>query len=157
MKNLNETIDYEERESRLGLDWVGRERREGLKMPPLTKKHLYRSNKGMIFGVCRGLADYAELSVFWIRVIVVGLTLLSWILPFVILYMVAAFLMKPEPSLDAEAEKEWKDYTSYACDQSAALARLKRELDDLEYQTLRLDRLTHARQFDWEQRLKNGQ
>jgi phage shock protein C len=156
MKDLNKTIEYEERDTGLGLGWSGRESGQALKLPPLAKKHLYRSRQGMIFGVCRGLADYSELSVFWIRVILVGLTLLSWILPFVILYMVAAFLMKPEPNLDEKAQKEWREYTSYACDQSAALARLKRELDDLEHQTLRLDRLTHARQFDWEQRLKSG-
>ena len=155
MKNLHSTIDEEERNPGRTGSGLGRERVGEFPAPMSARKHLYRSRKGMVFGVCRGLADYAELPVFWIRAIMVGLTLLSWILPFVILYMVAAFLMKPEPTLEPEAERDWKEYTTYACDQSAALARLKQELDDLEHQTLRLDRLAHARQFDWEQRLKN--
>ena len=30
---------------------------------------LYRSRDGMLAGVCRGIADYFDLSVFWLRAI----------------------------------------------------------------------------------------
>ena len=33
------------------------------------RKAPYRSRSGMIFGVCRGLADYLDFPVFWMRVI----------------------------------------------------------------------------------------
>ena len=118
------------------------------------RRRLYRSRKGWIFGVCKGLADYAELPVAWIRLILVGLTVLSWILPFVVLYVVAAFCMKPEPVLEPEAEEDWKSYSTYACHQSQGLAHLKEELDKVETRTLRLERQASARQFDWEQRLR---
>lgn len=57
----------------------------------------YRSRNGVIFGVCRGLAEYSDISLFWIRFIVVVLLLFTGIWPIVILYVIAAFLMKPEP------------------------------------------------------------
>jgi len=120
------------------------------------RRRLYRSRGGMIFGVCKGLANYAELPVFWIRIILIGLTILSWVLPFVILYVVAAFLMRPEPSLEPAAEEDWRSYTENACAQSLALARLKRELDEIELRILRLERRGSARQFDWECRLNKG-
>ena len=119
-----------------------------------ARRRLYRSRHGMIFGVCRGLAEYGQLSVFWVRVILVALTLLTWILPFVILYTVAAFLMKPESTLDPAAEEDWRSYCTFACTQSIALAQLKRELDQVEYRILRLERDDSARQYDWERRLR---
>lgn len=118
------------------------------------RRRLYRSRKGMVFGVCKGFAEYAELPVFWIRFIMVCLTILSWILPFVILYVVAAFWMRPEPVLEPEAEEDWRTYVTSACAQSQGLAQLQRYLDDVEARALRLERQASARQFDWERRLR---
>jgi phage shock protein C len=58
---------------------------------------LYRSRKGIIAGVCAGIADYFDFSVFWTRVIAVGVLLVSGIWPVVILYLVAALMMKRDP------------------------------------------------------------
>jgi phage shock protein C len=118
---------------------------------------LYRSRHGLVFGVCKGLADYGQLPVFWVRVILLAVTLLTWILPFVILYVVAAFLIKPETTLEPQAEEDWRSYCTHACTQSIALAQLKRELDQVEYRLLRLERDASARQYDWEKRLQEGQ
>ena len=60
-------------------------------------RRLYRSRGGIILGVCRGIADYLNFSVFWIRAILVILFLISGFWPIVVLYFVAGFLMKPEP------------------------------------------------------------
>lgn len=119
-----------------------------------NRRPLRRSRSGWVFGVCKGLAEYADLPVVWIRLILVGLTLLSWILPFVILYTVAAFLMKPEPALEPEAKEEWKSYSADACAQSIGLANLRRDLDELERQAHQLERVLSARQFDWLRRLQ---
>ncbi|MFO7975245.1 MAG: PspC domain-containing protein [Candidatus Hydrogenedentota bacterium] len=59
---------------------------------------LYRSRDGILFGVCRGLADYFDLSVFWLRAIVVGAFILTGFFPVVFLYILAALLMKREPA-----------------------------------------------------------
>ena len=58
---------------------------------------LYRSRDGMLLGVCRGIADYFDLSVFWLRAITVGTFILTGFFPVVFLYILAALLMKREP------------------------------------------------------------
>lgn len=58
---------------------------------------LYRSRDGMIAGVCAGLAEYFDLSVFWTRVVAVALLLCSGIWPVLIVYIVAALMMKKTP------------------------------------------------------------
>lgn len=117
---------------------------------------LYRSRDGMIFGVCRGLADYAELNVTVLRIILVIAGLLTWFIPFVLLYIAAAIFMKLEPVLAPESEEDWEFYNSYATSRSLALARLKRQFDRLERRTRRMEHLVTSREYDWDQRLRKG-
>lgn len=58
---------------------------------------LYRSRGGILFGVCKGLADYFDLSVFWTRVLVTVAFVMTGLWPVGVLYLLAALLMKPEP------------------------------------------------------------
>ena len=58
---------------------------------------IYRSRNGAILGVCRGLAEHFDFSIFWTRVIAVILLFVAGFLPAIGLYLLAALLMKPEP------------------------------------------------------------
>jgi len=58
---------------------------------------LYRSRRGIIFGVCRGLAEHFDVSVFWTRVLTIIAFLITGIWPVGVLYVLAALLMKREP------------------------------------------------------------
>jgi phage shock protein C len=62
-----------------------------------TRRGLYRSRDGILAGVCAGLADYFDLSVFWVRVIVVIGFLITGFWPVGVAYIIAAFMMKKEP------------------------------------------------------------
>jgi len=59
---------------------------------------LYKSRDGIFAGVCRGIANYFDLRVFWIRLILVILFFATGIFPFLVLYILAALIMKPEPA-----------------------------------------------------------
>ncbi len=59
---------------------------------------LYRSRDGILFGVCKGLAQYFDLSVFWTRVAALTVLLCTGVWPVVGVYLLAALLMKPEPT-----------------------------------------------------------
>ena len=61
------------------------------------RRGLYRSRNGMIAGVCAGIAEYFDLSVFWMRVVAVGLLVCTGIWPVVFLYLLAALMMKKDP------------------------------------------------------------
>jgi phage shock protein C len=67
----------------------------------LPKRGLYRSRNGILLGVCRGMADYFDFSVSWIRVAVLILFIFTGFWPVVGLYILAALLMKSEPASDA--------------------------------------------------------
>jgi len=64
---------------------------------PYRPTRLYRSRGGLVLGVCRGVAEYMNLSVFWTRVVAVGLLVLTGLWPVVGVYLLAALLMKREP------------------------------------------------------------
>lgn len=114
---------------------------------------LYRSRSGKILGVCKGLAEYFDLPVFWMRVIAIVLLFVSGVWPMVIVYFVAALLMKPEPVLPLETEGEQEFYNSYATSRSMALHRLKRLYDNLDRRIQRMEHIVTAREYDWERRL----
>ena len=62
-----------------------------------TYSGLYRSRDGIVFGVCRGLADHLDISVTGVRIATVVGALCTGFWPAVFVYGVAALLMKKEP------------------------------------------------------------
>lgn len=114
---------------------------------------LYRSRQGVIFGVCRGLADYLDVSTFWMRAIAVVAMILTGIYPVVIFYILAALLMKPEPIMPIENDAEEEFYNSYVSSRGMALARLKRTFDSLDRRIQRIENIVTSPDFDWERRL----
>jgi len=111
---------------------------------------LYRSRKGLILGVCRGLANYFDLNVFWIRLLAVALLLATGFWPMTALYVLAALIMKPEPVLPLSTDAEQEFYHTYASSRSMALQRLKRTYDNLDRRIRRMEHIVTSRDFDWE-------
>jgi phage shock protein C len=135
----------EERREGRGRSQMHNNRREG--------GRVYRSRNGLIFGVCRGVADYLCFSVFWFRFLTVCVTLFTGFWPLVGAYILAALLMKPEPVVPFEEDSEQEFYDSYVNSRSMALSRLKRTFDNLERRIRRMENLVTAREYDWERRL----
>ncbi len=116
---------------------------------------LYRSRSGMILGVCRGIADYFDLSVFWVRFLTIILFFITGFWPTGVLYFAAAFLMKPEPVIPLENTDEEEFYDSYLRSKEMATDRIKRRYSNLERRIQRLEHSVTTPEFDWENRL-NG-
>ena len=114
---------------------------------------LYRSRKGVILGVCRGIAEYFDFSVFWARAIVLILLIISGFWPIMGLYFIAALFMKPEPVVPIQTEEEQEFYDSYINSRKGAVDRLKRRYDNLERRIQRMEHTVTAREFNWENRL----
>jgi phage shock protein C len=69
-------------------------------MQKMTKK-LYRSmTKKMIGGVCGGLGVYLDIDVTVVRLIFVGIALMSAIVPMVIFYLIAWIVIPVEEEKD---------------------------------------------------------
>ena len=116
------------------------------------RKGMYRSRDGVILGVCRGFAEYFDLSVFWVRIGAVVVFLLSGFWPVFGIYLVAALLMKPEPvhTIDSEDEREF--YDSYVHSPRNAAQRLKKKFQDLERRIRRMEDTVTGREYEWERK-----
>ena len=116
----------------------------------------YRSRSGMLFGVCRGLAEYFDLSVAGIRLLVIILTLFTGVWPMVGGYLLAAVLMKPAPVVPLRSTDEAEFYNSYTNSRSMALARLKRTFDRLDHRLQRLESIVTDREYQWDRRFRDS-
>jgi len=114
---------------------------------------MYRSRNGIILGVCRGIAEYFDFSVFWVRAIVLILLFVSGFWPITGLYFIAALLMKPEPVIPIQTEEEQEFYDSYIHSSKGAIDRIKRRYENLERRIQRMEHTVTSREFDWENRL----
>ena len=117
------------------------------------KRGLYRSRNGVIFGVCRGVAEYLNFSVFWTRVIAVCAMFFTGIWPLVGIYFLAALLMKPEPVVPFQTEADEEFYNSLTSSRPMALHRLKRTYDNLDRRIQRIESIVTARDFNWDRRI----
>ena len=119
------------------------------------RRGLYRSRQGLILGVCRGIAEYFDFSLFWTRVITFLIFLFSGFWPVVVLYFVAAILMKPEPVIPIQDEGQQEFYDSYVHSRRSAADRIKRRYKNLERRIQRMEDLVTTREFDWDSRMNS--
>ena len=118
----------------------------------LSKRGLYRSRDGVLLGVCRGVADYFDFSVFWIRAIAVVLFIFTGFWPIVGIYLLAALLMKSEPANHAGTGFKQKRGSRYHCTRNAAAERLKRKWKHLEKRIREMEDKVTSPEFDWNSR-----
>ena len=115
---------------------------------------MYRSRNGVILGVCRGIAEYFDFSVFWVRIITLVLLLLTGFWPVGALYLIAALLMKPEPVIPIHSDEEKEFYDSYVHSSHQAVNRLKRRYQNLKRRIQRMEDIVTSPEFDWEDRFR---
>ena len=69
----------------------------------IGRRGLYRSRHGALLGVCRGLAEYFDFSVTWVRILTVVAFIFTGFWPVGMLYIIMALIMKPAPVLAPRA------------------------------------------------------
>jgi phage shock protein C len=119
----------------------------------LSRGGIYRSRKGAIFGVCRGMAEHFDFSVFWARAIAVIFLLFSGFWPAIGLYLIAALLMKPAPVIPINNEAEQEFYESYTSSRHLAALRIKKRYENLENRIRRMEHIVTTREFGWDEKL----
>lgn len=119
------------------------------------ERGIYRSRKGVILGVCRGLADYFDVKVFWVRVLAVMLLLFTGLWPAAGLYLLGGLLMKPEPVVPFKNTADREFYNSYTGSRGMALQRVKRKFDNLDRRIQRMEHIVTSKDFDWERRFQS--
>ena len=117
-----------------------------------NRRGLYRSRKGVVLGVCRGFAEYFDISLFWVRIITLGILIFTGFWPIGVVYLVAALLLKPEPVIPFASEAEHEFYDTYASSRSMGIQRLKREFERLSRRLHRMEGIVTSKDFSWERR-----
>jgi len=114
-----------------------------------SSQGIYRSRKGIFMGVCRGLADYFNFSVSWLRVITLVLFLFTGFWPVGVMYIVAGLLLKMEPVSPLHDEKDQEFYDTYTHSRQSAIQRIKRKFENIERRIQRMEHTVTSREFDW--------
>ncbi len=127
----------------------------GERLDAIRQGKLYRSRNGMIMGVCRGVADFFDFRVFWIRLIALILLFSTGFWPTAVIYFIAGFIMKPEPVIPLENIEEKEFYDSYLRSREMAKERIKRRYERLERRIQRLEHAVTTPEFDWEKRFNS--
>ena len=86
---------------------------------------LYRSRSGMILGVAKGLAISANLPVWLVRLIFILFALLTHLIPTLLVYVLLAILLRPEPVVEFTTAEEREFYNTYGDARRPALERMR--------------------------------
>ncbi len=118
---------------------------------PYEHGTLYRSRRGLLFGVCRGVAERLDFSVFWTRVITLVAFVVTGFWPVGAAYLLAALLLKREPG-------RWEPaYRKYTLDAQYGAARAcRRAADTLDARLRRAESAAARKAEDWDARLRNN-
>lgn len=111
---------------------------------------LYRSRRGMIFGVCQGIADWRGINAGYVRLALVVLTVFTGFFPFGLLYLLAAFFLPLEPSFHERENRSW-----YRSGVRKGFDDLRQEFDDLSSRFNKMDRRSYSKERDWDDRFKD--
>ena len=117
-----------------------------------NRRGLYRSRNGVLLGVCRGVADYFDFSVFWIRAAAVILFLCTGFWPIVAIYILAALLMKSDPARSGSRQSKPRVGSRHYCTRNDTAERLRRKWKHLEKRIRNMEDKVTSREFDWNSR-----
>lgn len=75
---------------------------------------LYRSRSGKFLGVCKGIADWMGWPTAAVRLAVIVIALVTAIIPTLLIYLLAAVILSPEPEGEAWDEEDFYRNCRYA-------------------------------------------
>ncbi len=101
-----------------------------------TTRRLYRSRNGKVFGVCQGIADWKDLPVDTLRIIVGVSILVTGVFPGILIYALVALLLPLEPtsreSRYSDERRSSSARDSYGETLNETFERLKRKVENME-------------------------
>ncbi len=112
-------------------------------MSTMARKRLYRSPRGKIFGVCAGIAEWRDLNVDIVRLIV-GISILSTgFFPGALIYLGIALIVPMAPVYEP------RDENLSDSELKRKYEKLKKKVEEMEAEVLNKER-------DWDDRFFTG-
>ena len=115
---------------------------------------LYRSRNGVIFGVCRGVAETFDLSLFWVRSGFIFAFAITLFFPTGLIYLLLALLLKLRPveSVISRSNDVIFDDVSLGS-RKLGLMQFKAKFDSMEQRIRRIETHVTNKAYDWDRRL----
>lgn len=119
---------------------------------PKTKGGPYRSRNSMVLGVCAGVAEHFGISPFWIRLAAVAALILTTFWPTLILYFIAAMIMKPQPAQPISSNQEEDFYDAYVKSPNYTIHNIHEKFMNLDRRIQRMEDTVTARGYEWDRK-----
>jgi phage shock protein C len=116
---------------------------------------IYRARDGVFLGVCKGIAEYFDFSVFWVRMAAVAIFIFSGFWPVIGIYLVAAFFMKQRPVKPVQSEDEREFYDSYVNSPQSGARRLRKKFEALDRRIRRMEDKVTGKEYEWERKFNS--
>ncbi|MGM0431182.1 MAG: PspC domain-containing protein [Spirochaetota bacterium] len=120
---------------------------------------IYRSRHGELLGVCQGIADWRELPVGPIRLLLIILALSTAVVPILIIYVLAGILMPLEPAEGGFKAGEYDEDIrgKYRENRHHTVHDIKREFDDLKEKVTNMEDDVFDREKEWDNKFRSKQ
>ncbi len=109
--------------------------------------------RGRVFGVCAGLAEYFGTSAFALRFFAVTASLFGFFLPVVGAYLLLAALVKPKPGQVYRSEEEEAFWRAVAIQPDRSVAGLHQKFRELERRIANMEACVTSREFQLEREI----
>ncbi len=114
-----------------------------------THKRLYRSRNGKIFGVCRGIADWRNLPVEYIRLFMILAFIFTGFFPVGLIYFLAAMVLPMEPEGSRDYRFSDREYES-----RSGFDSFRRDAQDLKDRVSRMESRVFDKEKNWDERFR---
>ncbi len=114
---------------------------------------LYRSRNGLIFGVCRGIAETFDLSLGWIRFGFIVAFAITLFFPTGLIYLILALVLKLEPAETTINRPRDQIFDGpFDSPRKVGLRQFKAKFDSLEDRIRRMENHVTNKAYDWDKR-----
>lgn len=121
------------------------------------RKRLYRSRRGKIFGVCKGIAQWRDLPVQYIRLAFILAAVFTAFFAVGAVYILIALFLPVEPEAYGEERSEGRPYEEpYGGSRNRMYADINRDFKDLNERVRNMEAHVYDKEKDWEERLRRG-
>ncbi|NLS11410.1 envelope stress response membrane protein PspC [Vibrio sp. SM6] len=120
----------------------------------MSDRTLYRdSSRGMLSGVCAGIANYFNIEVWLVRIICISLTLLGGALITLLAYVALSFMLEPAPTEQSATAQHKQTHTlknkpwQQGQSTEALIATLEQDFERIEGQVQHLEAYVTSKRF----------
>lgn len=121
-------------------------------------RRIYRSRHGELLGVCQGIADWRELPVGPIRLLMIIIAISTAVFPVLLIYIIAGILLPLEPEgsgfKNMNSKKDFKE--RYKSSKHHTVHDIKEEFDNLKERVSKMEDDVFDKEKEWDNKFHSS-